>query len=356
MHVPRWWLLSVVVVVLLSTTLELSSSARSIGVCSAVRREGHLLVEWLEYHTLIGVTNFYIYLTPSRMMTDHEAKLTRALLAPYTRHNCTGCPSVQVFSQDHPRAGFHPQAAAFDKCLRRFAEDNEWMFFIDVDEFIAFPSGKSLAHALDGAPKYRAFCLGWKMISPSHPYSSPGVQRPANSLLSQLCQRYIPTGHVQGKIILKTDFSLKGLQGCHFDRSLLNSRKKGLERSGPFLFFHNCNLGSPSLQTYNLNGEPNSSLHCSMADPDSDPIVLYHFFTRTCFEWLHELLPKRLEWRKSRGMGGKDLNSVHTDPRYCEKFTSSPISNPAPFLDRFAPALYDRVSKHPLWGCPIDWD
>src|SRR3989338_2896595 len=119
----KWWAL----VVLITAFQLVSSTPPSIGICAAVRREGLLLVEWLEYHSLIGVNNFYIYLAPRKLMSNQEADVTDGLLAPYLhpRPGCTDCPSVQIFRQERPRIGFHPQAAAFDTCLKDFAKENE---------------------------------------------------------------------------------------------------------------------------------------------------------------------------------------------------------------------------------------
>ena len=348
----KWWAL----VVLITAFQLVSSTPPSIGICAAVRREGLLLVEWLEYHSLIGVNNFYIYLAPRKLMSNQEADVTDGLLAPYLhpRPGCTDCPSVQIFRQERPRIGFHPQAAAFDTCLQDFAKENDWMFFIDIDEFIAFPRGHSLAPVLAKMPELPSFCIGRATIVPSAPYLSPHVKRPDNSLLTQLLRRSIPEFD-QGKLAIFTDRSLSRTNGCHFDRSINNRRKHQLRKSGDFLFPHNCYFDSSSSHSYNLDGSQNVEAHCSVAVSDSDPIVLYHFFTRTCYEWQHELVQKRRSWVEGRGLSQLKTSVAKVDPDGCGAYVSSRNSSQALFLDRFQTTLRKRVSMHPLWGSSIQF-
>ena len=286
-------------------------------------------------------------------MSKYEARMTDAVLAPYLNPplDCDGCPSVRVFRQESPLPNFHPQAAAFDACLQAFATDHDWMFFIDIDEFIAFPSGQSLPGGLHTMRK-PATCLIWRTMLPDAEYINPTAKRPADSLLTQLAHMSYDDSHV-GKLGIFTGRSMGAIDGCRFDRGKQSkpSRVSGMQ----VLFSHNCYAGSthPTNKARSFSGSISDHCHCTVQDSDSDPIVLYHYFLRTCHEWVNDLIPKRLEWKQRMGIRiGEDQRGK---PRRCQELASVDEAIPAPFLERFANSLNERVSKHPLWGHPVDF-
>ncbi|CAM9112948.1 unnamed protein product [Discosporangium mesarthrocarpum] len=92
----------------------------SLSICTMFKNEGPYLVEWLNYHRLLGVTKVYMYDNGS---TDESS----AVLAGYVS-------SGFALIIDWPHAG--AQTQALNDCLRRFGHSTRWMSFIDVDEFI----------------------------------------------------------------------------------------------------------------------------------------------------------------------------------------------------------------------------
>src|SRR5262249_8775782 len=91
---------------------------------------------------------------------------------------------------------------------------------------------------------------------------------------------------------------------------------------------------------------------------DQQLLTVYHFFFRTCAEWIEDLLPKRQNWLVQRQLGGRKWSQSRQDPDFCtnsaSRFSSELVSaSNAPFLSRFAWPLLEAVKMHPMWGTPV---
>ena len=137
-----------------------------LSICTATSRSDRRhLVEWIEYHRLIGVQHFFIYNTA----LSNEGLLPLALqdfiaegrvtVVPWPYRNCVrqGMSSGRWFgwmeSGEQNLTWFPPptaiaQTAALDSCYLRFKHTSTYMAHIDDDEFISFsrqaPSSSSL--------------------------------------------------------------------------------------------------------------------------------------------------------------------------------------------------------------------
>ena len=126
-----------------------------LSVCTATGRSDRgRLVEWIEYHRLMGVDHFYIYDTS----TKQKAGGIRTLLADYVSEgvvtvvqwgyeNCVrGMASGRYLTylpeKTFKKGIFDPpkaiaQSAALASCYSRYKSHTEYMMHIDDDEFIA---------------------------------------------------------------------------------------------------------------------------------------------------------------------------------------------------------------------------
>jgi hypothetical protein len=104
---------------MLSTFFNKPTYKFEVAICCIVRDEEYL-VEWIEYHSLIGVTKFYIY--------DNGSAITvNQTLATYID---SGLVEVITFP------GEVMQLPAYDNCLEQYGSLCKWIAFIDADEFI----------------------------------------------------------------------------------------------------------------------------------------------------------------------------------------------------------------------------
>ncbi len=94
-----------------------------LSICAIMKNEAPYLIEWLEFHKLVGVERFYLYNNNS---TDN----TLDLIQPYVQ-------SGEVILHDWPV--IPGQIPAYEHCLARYSNESDWMAFIDLDEFL-FPT------------------------------------------------------------------------------------------------------------------------------------------------------------------------------------------------------------------------
>ncbi|WP_236184580.1 glycosyltransferase family 2 protein [Pseudomonas juntendi] len=94
-----------------------------IGICSIFKNEGPYILEWLAYHRIIGVEQFFIADNDS---TDDGKKLLEAL-------DALGLIKLLAFPTPVDRA---PQLPAYKKLMEQHSTTVDWAAFIDADEFL----------------------------------------------------------------------------------------------------------------------------------------------------------------------------------------------------------------------------
>jgi tetratricopeptide (TPR) repeat protein len=96
-----------------------------LSVGAIMKDEAPYLIEWLEFHKIVGVERFYLY-------NNNSADNTIDILQPYVQ-------SGEVILHHWPVTP--GQISAYEHCLSAYKTESEWIAFIDLDEFI-FPSEK----------------------------------------------------------------------------------------------------------------------------------------------------------------------------------------------------------------------
>ena len=107
-------------------------AAVNLSICAIYRDEAPYLREWVEFHRLVGAERFYLY--NNRSQDDH-----RRALAPRIEDGT-------VLLKDWPL--YPGQKAAYDDCLREDGGGSRWIAFIDIDEFLFSPTGRTVAAVL----------------------------------------------------------------------------------------------------------------------------------------------------------------------------------------------------------------
>lgn len=91
-----------------------------LSIVAVIKDEAPYLVEWIEYHKLVGVTRFYLY--------DAATDNTREVLEPYISKG-----EVIYFEAK----GKGVQIPCYNDFLSRFRQNSRWVAIIDADEFLA---------------------------------------------------------------------------------------------------------------------------------------------------------------------------------------------------------------------------
>ena len=173
--------------------LYLSPKQFKLSICTATNRVNRShIVEWIEYHIMMGVQHFFIY----DLFPKSNQSLLRHLLADYITErivtviswpysNCVrGMASGRWvhFKNGEERIYFQPprvisQTGALASCFSRFKHTSEWIAHVDDDEFLAFDSSaysseagaqvKTLVSLLDhySALRPKAIALYFKPIN-----------------------------------------------------------------------------------------------------------------------------------------------------------------------------------------------
>ena len=94
--------------------------SHEIAIVAIAKNEGLYIVEWLEYHKLVGITKIYFY---DNCSTDN----TQKLLQPYI---VTGYVEYTFIS------GRGKQLYAYEDAIHRHKNECRYMAFIDLDEYL----------------------------------------------------------------------------------------------------------------------------------------------------------------------------------------------------------------------------
>ena len=138
-----------------------------LSLCSLYHDHAEYLREWIEFHRLVGVERFFLY--DNESSDDHEQ-----VLAPYVERGIVEVhhwPTPQSVERGVPWAIID----AFDDCVRRHRDDSRWIGFIDVDEFLFSPTGRTVTDVLAGFEQFSGVEVSRLDFGPSgHQAKPPG--------------------------------------------------------------------------------------------------------------------------------------------------------------------------------------
>ena len=114
--------------------VPLSLSRRvKIGACAHIAPvTDYRLVEWVEFHLLMGIEHFWFFDNSQK-----PSQSTAKILLPYVlagQATLIHWPFPIQDGCDQSQAG--AQFSVGNVCLRRYAQDADWLAFFDVDEFL----------------------------------------------------------------------------------------------------------------------------------------------------------------------------------------------------------------------------
>jgi Glycosyltransferase family 92 len=118
-----------------------------LAVCAIFRDEARYLAEWVTFHRLQGVERFWLY--DNRSTDDWRSALAPELASGIV--TVTSWPDVPG------------QLSAYVDCLERHRDDARWIAFIDLDEFLFSPTGRSLSEILRSFDSYPGIVVNWRM-------------------------------------------------------------------------------------------------------------------------------------------------------------------------------------------------
>lgn len=130
---------------------------KKLGVCAIFKDEAAYLKEWVEFHRLMGVEQFYLY------------------------NNCSTDNYLEVLASIEDRGDIRlidwertpGQLSAYNHCAFVHGPEVEWLAFIDLDEFLFATGGVSLPDFLLGYTAHAGVGANWVMFGSSGHQTPP---------------------------------------------------------------------------------------------------------------------------------------------------------------------------------------
>jgi Glycosyltransferase family 92 len=131
----------------------------SLSICAIFQNEAPYLKEWIEFHRLVGVQHFYLY---NHCSKDDYA----AVLQPYL---ASGLVELQTIATPAPGIKkFNAlQLGCYNECLKCFGAHNQWIAFLDVDEYLMPMQQNSLISVLKEFEKFGGVGVNWLVFGTS---------------------------------------------------------------------------------------------------------------------------------------------------------------------------------------------
>jgi hypothetical protein len=156
-----------------------------LSICAIVRNEAPYITEWIAFHRLVGVSQFYIYDDRSddeTMQILNRLSLGDICVLPYE----SGWHEPLYYGIPYEGVQFYltPQACAYRHCACHFGVEMEWCAFVDVDEFLYHTEVDNLAEFLNPFSSYPGVVANWMV------FGSNGHQtRPAQLTIEAYTKR-----------------------------------------------------------------------------------------------------------------------------------------------------------------------
>jgi hypothetical protein len=156
---------------LFNTTLASNNSNSDtikLALCIVWKEETEDIVEWIEYHQSIGVTNVIF-------MENNSTKSSVDILEKYIRSHFVIHYSYFI----HQSTKYNNQLYAYDFCLKIFGSSFSHIGFIDSDEFIVVKNDtNTIIDVLNKYKDYGGLTLNWMFFG-----SSGHITRPSGGIL-----------------------------------------------------------------------------------------------------------------------------------------------------------------------------
>ncbi|MGO4910631.1 glycosyltransferase family 92 protein [Pseudorhodobacter sp. W20_MBD10_FR17] len=128
-----------------------------LALVTIVRDEAPYIGDWLRFHALAGVTDFFIYDNQSSDQTIEIAKSFASL-------NITIIPWALDTSSHKPKMVLPRQILAYCHAISNFGGAFRWMGFIDIDEYLVPKNDNTILESLTKLEHFTNISLPWVMF------------------------------------------------------------------------------------------------------------------------------------------------------------------------------------------------
>jgi glycosyltransferase involved in cell wall biosynthesis len=246
------------------------------AICVIVKNEAELISEWIIHHSLIGFQSFII-------IDDNSVDRTTDIALSLKSH-------IDIRVRQYYQHGEGLQKNEYLHICRLYADEFDWIAFIDADEFITLGDHDSIDSLLNDRKDSDAIAIPWLMYG-----SSGHVTKPQGLILESYLYRseysFGPNRHVKSIVRPEKVFD------CYNPHAFEVQGKYSLPD------------GYPAIWTDNIKG-----LLAQVACYDS--VKINHYFTRSLSHWQERLESGQLDSGEKRTLDDfakYDRNEVFDD-------------------------------------------
>lgn len=155
------------------------------SICAIFKDESLYLKEWIEYHLMIGFDHLYLY---NNFSSDSYLEVLR----PYIDKGLVTLTEWPIK---------YGQISAYEDCANKYRNENHWIMFLDIDEFVCPREETDIKKWLKRFERYPAVKMYWLMFG-----TNGLIEGNPNKLV---IEQYICSWDAlrsTGKVIWNTDF------------------------------------------------------------------------------------------------------------------------------------------------------
>jgi hypothetical protein len=257
-----------------------------LSIVAIVKDEALYILEWLEYHLIVGVEKFYIYDNGS---TDN----LKEVLDPYIKD---GIVEYIYFP------GKLRQLPAYNDAVRRFRDKSFWIAFIDLDEFIVPVKNKTIPDFLHDFEDVPGIEVNWVL------YGSGGHKEKTIGLVMER-------------------FKDHDIWDSHYNRTVKSIHN-------PRCVFHlNSHVADYICGEQSVDTNKKKNIYGSFDRPSLyDKLRINHYFLKSYEEFLAKV-------NKGRSAVANKLQVEEFHKRNRNEIKNDPI------MDKYGPIVKERIQR-----------
>ncbi len=238
---------------------QLSDSYYQLSVCAIFQNEASYLQEWIDHHRKNGVDFFLLYNNNS---TDDYKQVLR-------KYEKAGIVTVVDWLHNYTTVEEWNkiQVEAYTDAVHRLTNISKWCAFLDTDEFLFCPNGKSIPTVLKKYGKFAGVVVNWVVYGTSN---KEKIRYP-EKMLSELVYRS-PLDHPVNKHV-KSIVRPKFVQSC----------------SNPHYFVYSSGLYAVNENFERVDGPFTTENHVTV-------FRINHYWARDLDFLYNQKIPRRTRW------------------------------------------------------------